>query len=328
VGTVISFAELLEMPPPHNCHSVDWEGVYFWTFGQTLSISERGTGPSQGACATLHMAASTGTVGDFFLPLLQALSSSGLQHLQLSESFAGGSFTALAALLPPSLVAEIIDAHFTAPLSLQSLDTVYSCPNSKFAGATIAVALPLLCERLPALTRLTLRPDSASASCSRSRHATSSGRPDPSGPPLCVLAALSSLQQLHICGSVMVAGVAASLPLLPALTRLQLGGMMPPEHASILASLSGLLCLHLPWYNQWNDKNWTAATLAAMKQLRGITELVLDSPEGPMQCSEPLALLKPLPGTLRRLVVAHEESVEEAMRVFGGGLDEIRAMGQ
>jgi hypothetical protein len=320
------------MPPPDCCHHVPGGLVFLGLLPH--NDCEHGTGPPQRSHArrNTYGGRTTGTVCNYLLPsLLQALRSRRLQHLQLPESFAGGSFIALAALLPPLLVslksnqplplaAASIGAHFPAPLSLESLDAVYSFPNRN--TATLAHALPLLCERLPVLTHLTLRPDAASAGCAPSRHAASLGRP--------LLAALSYLQQLHVSGGAMVAGVAASLPLLPALTRLQLGGMFSPQHASILASLNGLRCLHLPPHNMLTaDEKWTAATLAAVKRMRGLTELVLDAPvEGRMQRSHPFLMLKPLPATLRRLVVAHEESLEEAMRVFGlGAVDEICASG-
>jgi hypothetical protein len=277
----------------------------------------------------------------------QALRSKRLEHLQLPESFVAGSPEVFAGFLSPSLVslvslssnislplsADAIQACFPAPLPLKSLDIAYSCHRS-VAEASVALALPLLCERLPALTHLTLRPDHISTVDIGLSQPSASEGPDLPPPPVPVLAALSSLQQLHISGSVMVAGVAASLPLLPALTRLQLGGMMPPEQASVLASLSGLRCLHL--HGRYDDAAWTYGTLAAIGQMLGLTELVLERRLAARvlghkthneSCEElPFRLLE-LPFMLRRLVVAGGASLREALRIFGGSVDEICSMG-
>jgi hypothetical protein len=277
--------------------------------------------------------------------LLQALRNGRLQHLQLAAPFVAEGPEALAGSLPPSLLslksnmhlplsADAIQTHFPALLPLQSLDITYICRRGA-TEATIALALQMLCERLPALTHLTLRPELSSNEGIRAPHASASGASDPPPLPVPVLAALSNLQRLHISGSVMVAaGVAASLPLLPALTRLQLGEMLPPEQASVLASLSGLRCLHLPWHKRSNG-DWTAATLAALRRMQGLTELVLERRphvelmlrHGNLLEELPFTLLLgELPVMLRRLVVADGAMLEEALRVCGGAVDEICAI--
>jgi hypothetical protein len=265
----------------------------------------------------------------------QALRRLRVQDLQLAESFGNSSPEAFAALLTPCLTS--LKSSFTFPLTpatilsrfparqpLQSLDITCSCQGPADAGD----ALALLPVHVPGLTRLALRSPSAG-----SFYSSVLGGPLQVPPaPVRSLTELSNLQQLHVSGGALVAAIASSLPLLPALTRLELPDLMPGGQASVLVALTGLKSLHLghphPQSRLSGAAALAAAALAAVRQMSALTELVLEQDTRSWGSRSPLGALLPVPGMLRRLVVADESIVEEAAGLLGGVIDEICSAGQ
>jgi hypothetical protein len=277
----------------------------------------------------LRAAARTNTYHLAFRLLPQAIRSRGLQHLQLAQVYGSQPADVLALLVTPSLSSFVtsmalwlrpdhVNACFPFPLPLKSLDIHCSYASGRIWTAdgtsqapSAALALPLLCERLPALTHLTLRVQSANLS-----------DPKAAGPAAPVLAGLSHLQQLHVAGNSLAGGIASSLPLLPALTRLELPHLIPLQHVPVLASLRGLRSLHLGHERQFLGEDSAVAILGIVGQMGGLTELALANCQL-FYAPEAFELLLPPPVLLRKLVVGHEVMRETALGVLGGDVDQI-----
>jgi hypothetical protein len=262
---------------------------------------------------------------------VQAVAGLDLQHLELQRI----SFGKLAPYLSPSLTSLTTDAE----LPLDSASVKHALPRPlpllrslairELAAlpADIPAAFSTLEQQLQQLTSLTLAgPSFLRGPLSKAGRLEQAAGQGPYG-----LSHLSKLQHLCLDSIPMMHLLAADLPTLPALTSLALPQVLPPNSIAHLAALGGLRSLRLGPRMSMREKGALRDVLAAARQLRGLTELVLlygdlepwNDGVSHVFDKEMYGALVPPPILLRRLVVPDWRVLPEAVRLLGGQVDDV-----
>jgi hypothetical protein len=252
----------------------------------------------------------------------QAVRNWGLVRLELSGLVEPSE---VAPFLTPSLTTLIAEVAFpptpeaallpTPLLLITSLDIDMLVDLLQDSGADVSRTLAVLAQQLPQLTSLHLRGGGPMTQL-QDAHPL---------PAMTALSLLTRLRHLLVGGPSLAQCLAPAISTLPDLTSLGLPGGVRPEGVRWLPPLTRLRSLTLG--RRWQDKDTTEADigahLEAVRQMRGLTELVLHLTRKPSTVPPLFGPMVPPPAMLRRLVVSGRWMLEEAERAWGRYVDEI-----